>query len=174
MTTRLPALPLHWAPREPPLPPAAALAVADAVPALAAATLAGRAAGRPLLAAAGDDLLLVLGDDLPWAEPVTWLGWATPAHDLLLPTTAIPDVPGDLLAAAVRARFGVGVAALTPQRLVVLDRPQLPADLDLLARLANPEAGPQTDPDAGPPTDPHADPRTDPKAGPRPTRGATG
>jgi hypothetical protein len=143
MTTRLPALPLHWSPREPPLPPAAALAVADAVPTLAAATLAGRLAGRPLLAAADGDVLLVLGDDLPWAEPVTWLGWATPAHDLLLPTTTGPDVPVDLLSAVLRARFGVGVAALTAQRLVVLDRPQLPADLDLLARLANPQADPE-------------------------------
>lgn len=121
-------LPLRWGRREPPLPPAAVLATGAAVPGLAAATAAAVRLGRDLRVLRADDALLVLGrpDDLPWAPEVTYLGWVGP---VLLPTTADPGVPTDLLRAAVRA---ADVTVVTDRLLLTGRRPARPPDPESL------------------------------------------
>lgn len=96
MSVREDRVRVTWAPREPPLAPAAVLARGRSASQLASRLLArtDEDLGK-LRGVAGTELLLVLGaaDLLPWADGVTYLGRDPAAPALLLPTTLAPNVP---------------------------------------------------------------------------------
>ncbi|MFD5465081.1 hypothetical protein ACFWIQ_19965 [Kitasatospora sp. NPDC127059] len=122
---------LRWERREPPLEPAAVLALGSAVPALAAATRDRLAAGHRLAVAADGTALLVLGEapDLPWADGSRYLGGE---DGVLVPTTARPRPGAALWRAALGAEEGQ-LCVLVPGHALVGDRPVPgcgPADLD--------------------------------------------
>ncbi|PBC75806.1 hypothetical protein BX265_0486 [Streptomyces sp. TLI_235] len=144
----VPVFALRWERREPPLPPAAVLALGDAVPALAAATRARLLAGVRLGTLADAGALLVLGaaGDLPWADGARYLGRD---GELLVPTTARPLPAPALWPAALGARRGQ-VCVLLPGHALVADPPPPTTDPAALDRflLAEPDAEPG--PDAAP------------------------
>lgn len=128
---------VSWRPRPTPLEPSAVVAWG--------ATLASKL-GRRLLehddealarwrGVAGPEVLLALGPDLPWIDGVQYLGSDPAAPGLLLPTTAAPTVPAELLAQALRGRAAPGSMPLAvlpdPPRVVPtgsarpIDRPSL-------------------------------------------------
>lgn len=105
---------VRFAPREPPLAPAAALwtdgGVDTALRRLEAMVAARRHRLEGVLTARA---LLVLGkrEDLPWAPEVTYLGVDPDAPSLLVPTALAPDVPVALLERAVLRRAGASAEA---------------------------------------------------------------
>lgn len=109
-------------PRERALTPCAALAWADAVPALLTrlAELDPARLAR-LRAVHGTRFLLVLGegDDLPWVDGLTFLGKDEGAPRLLLPTTHAPTVPSALFERAVARHC----SELSPPWAVTLEPP---------------------------------------------------
>ncbi|MFC9329573.1 hypothetical protein [Kitasatospora sp. NPDC057015] len=147
-----PVFALRWERREPPLPPAAVLALGEAVPALAAATRARLLAGVRLGALADAGALLVLGaaGDLPWADGARYLGRD---GDLLVPTTARPLPAPALWPTALGARRGQ-LCVLLPGHALVADPPPPTTDPAALDRFlpAEPDAepGPATDPRPAP------------------------
>ncbi|MEV6979532.1 hypothetical protein [Kitasatospora sp. NPDC093806] len=126
----VPAVPLRWERREPPLTPAAVLAVGDAVPALAAATRERLADGARLGVLADDDVLLVLGaeTDLPWSDGARYLGRD---GELLVPTTARPLPAAPLWRAALGAAPGE-LCVLTPDHALVAPVPAPATDPEAL------------------------------------------
>ncbi|MEW1909329.1 hypothetical protein AB0442_12850 [Kitasatospora sp. NPDC085895] len=147
-----PVFALRWERREPPLPPAAVLALCDAVPALAAATRARLLAGVRLGTLADAGALLVLGaaDDLPWADGARYLGRD---GELLVPTTARPLPAPALWPAALGARRGQ-VCVLLPGHALVADPPPPTTDPAALDRFlpAEPGTEPGSDTEPGPDT----------------------
>ncbi|MEV6212862.1 hypothetical protein [Kitasatospora sp. NPDC051914] len=145
-----PVFALRWERREPPLPPAAVLALGDAVPALAAATRARLLAGVRLGTLADAGALLVLGaaDDLPWADGARYLGRD---GELLVPTTARPLPAPALWPAALGARRDQ-VCVLLPGHALVADPPPPTTDPSALDRFlpAEPDAEPEPDTEPGP------------------------
>lgn len=125
---------LDWVERDPPLPPAAALATGPAVAGLAAATARAVAAGRDLRVLRDEQTLLVLCggplDELPWADGVVYLG---ALDGVLVPTRHHPSLPIDIIRKAIRAESGeAAVLALTQDCLITGPRPHRapdPADL---------------------------------------------
>lgn len=109
-------IPIGWRRLEPPLEPTGVVATGAAAARLATNLLDRRSVGHStgVAATAGPGWLVALGDeaDLPWADGAVYLA---PQAGLLLPTThtTVPDV--DLVATAVRRRWGRG-----PGTLVVL------------------------------------------------------
>lgn len=102
----LPLSDVPWVSRVEPLAPAAAIATGDAALALARRVLALSDEHRARLAgAASADAFVVRGEELPWVDGVAYLGVDPAAEGLWLPTTRRPDVPPDLFARAVYARF---------------------------------------------------------------------
>lgn len=85
--------------------------------------------------AASDDLLVVLGAglSLPWADGVAYAAPHPQAPALWLPTTEEPDVPMDLLAAALARAHGRAPLLLwpSPSRVWPLDLQQ-PARAEVL------------------------------------------
>ncbi|PWK74827.1 hypothetical protein BCL76_101561 [Streptomyces sp. CG 926] len=139
------SFPLRWERREPPLPAVAVLAVGDAVPGLAAATLERIRAGArlgvladdgPSLPAA-DRALLVLGAeaDLPWADGARYLGRDA---GLLVPTTARPEPAAALWRRAVGAAEG-RLCVLVPGRALIADPPTPLTSPDALDAFLRPE-----------------------------------
>lgn len=117
-------VPVAWAPREPPLVAAAAIACERAAFALAdrlgkigeerLARLSGVAA-RSLIVVAGSEA------DLPWVDGVSYVGRDPAAPSLLLPTHLAPDVGVAILERAVLARFAVAPPIVVlPERALVL------------------------------------------------------
>ncbi|MEV8099713.1 hypothetical protein [Kitasatospora sp. NPDC085879] len=143
-----PVFALRWERREPPLPPAAVLALGDAVPALAAATRARLLAGVRLGTLADADALLVLGaaGDLPWADGARYLGRD---GELLVPTTARPLPAPALWPAALGARRGQ-VCVLLPGHALVADPPPPTTDPAALDRFLPAEPDAEPGPDAAP------------------------
>jgi hypothetical protein len=84
-----------------------------------------------------EDGLVLLGDAerLPWLPGVVYLGVDSRAPDLRLPTHSQPDIPVELLDAAVRARCPRFPAAVLPEQalLVPLDEAR-PLSRDALTR----------------------------------------
>lgn len=107
-------LPVALVPREPPLPPCAAVATGAAAIALARRLLAESdqtlAALRGL---AGDQLLAILGDerDLPWVDGVVYLGADPDAPRLLLPTALAPSVAAAFYETAVLRHLAAAAAS---------------------------------------------------------------
>jgi MoxR-vWA-beta-propeller ternary system protein len=126
-------VPWGWSPRATPLTPVAVFAAGAPSRSLARSASRLVAAGRALRAAAGSDHLLVLAqpDDLPWADGATYLGRDGP---ILLPTTQQCSVHLDLLAQALRQRYGTGQFLVVPGRVVAFAPSLDVADPDWLAR----------------------------------------
>ena len=102
----LPLSDLPWVSRVDPLAPAAAVATGDAAFALVRRVLALSEEHRlRLVCAASANVFVVRGEELPWVDGVAYLGVDPAAEGLLLPTTRRPDLPPDLFARAVYARF---------------------------------------------------------------------
>ncbi|MFD0532155.1 hypothetical protein ACFQ1I_45380 [Kitasatospora arboriphila] len=162
-----PVFALRWERREPPLPPAAVLALGDAVPALAAATRARLLAGVRLGTLADAGALLVLGaaDDLPWADGARYLGRE---GELLVPTTARPLPVPALWQAALGARRGQ-VCVLLPGHAMVADPPPPTTDPAALDRFL--PAEPDTEPGSAAEPEPDAAPGPGPDAAPAPAPG---
>lgn len=97
---------IAWVSRLVPLFPSAVVAIGDAAPVLARRLLALSDEQRArLVGAASPGVLIVCGEELPWVDGVAYLGVDPAAAGLLLPTTRRPDLPPDLFARAVYARF---------------------------------------------------------------------
>ena len=101
-----------WRARATPLAPLGALARGPAAHRLAdrLALLADEPLGR-LVGAAGEGLLVVMGE-VPWVDGLTWLGRDPLAAALLLPTLEGPDLPLDLVQAALLRRVPEGSAPI--------------------------------------------------------------
>jgi hypothetical protein len=121
-----PPLPIAWRVRATPLAPVAVVAFDDAARALARRllTLDGDHLAR-LTGSAAAAVLVLRGatEDLPWVDGCIYLGVDREAERLLLPTARRPDVPIDLFARAIAARFGEGALAVVdaPPRVVSLE-----------------------------------------------------
>lgn len=126
------SLALTWTEQEPPRPPAAVLGTGGAAASLALAARRRLADGADLELAASADHLLVLGagEDLPWVDHGTWLGVA---DGVLLPTTASPSVPPDLLRRALGARAGTRRLVIVPGRVLLFTAGAAPDPEWLLA-----------------------------------------
>jgi len=113
---------IEWIPREPPLPPAAAVAFDDAARALAKRLLAmtDEQLAR-IQGAAAENAIVIAGDDLPWVDGIQYAGRDPNADGLLLPTHVKPNVPADLFAQAILHAHG---EARRP--LVVIGRHVIP------------------------------------------------
>jgi hypothetical protein len=101
-------IPIVWLPRVEPLPPAAVAAVGAVAHALARRMLdESDEALAALRGVAGPGLLVVVGDAeaLPWVDGVVYLGVDSRAKDMLMPTTAAPAIPVELVGRALAARF---------------------------------------------------------------------
>lgn len=120
---------LAWSLREPPLAPHAVVARGGVVPHLAQAVVARVDTGVDLRAAGNDDWLLVLGEpaDLPWADGVTYLGWA---EGLLIPTTLRIAPAADLVRLALRraAPDGHDLIVVLGSDVLTLPMPSRPVD----------------------------------------------
>lgn len=84
-----------------------------------------------------DDLVVITGPDLPWAEGALWLTRRPHAPALLLPTRRSPDLPADLLQAAVLRGLPAGsapVLLLEAPALRVPLGPARPLDRTFLQR----------------------------------------
>ena len=135
MSTATPAL-ARWDRRPEPLEAVAVAASGRARAALAATARARLEGGAILRAAASDGWLLVLGParDLPWADGAVYLGQEAGA---LLPTTVRTWPPPDLVLRAIssRTRRPDLLVALLPDAVLLVPRPERPADPALLASL---------------------------------------
>ncbi len=97
-----------WVAREPPLPPAAVVALGAVAVALldhVAAAVTDPAAPRWTGIWSPEGWLVLIGDDLPWADGVVYVGRDREAPGLLLPTRRRPGTPVDLVASALLRRF---------------------------------------------------------------------
>ncbi|MEV6520699.1 hypothetical protein AB0M43_01995 [Longispora sp. NPDC051575] len=124
---------LAWAPREPPLTPAAVVGFGPVASALADAAGRALAAGVRLRAAGHGSALLVLGEaeELPWVDGARYLGWDGP---VLTPTTHRPLPSAALWRGAVSGdRSPADLVAVLPERILVTATPREIADLGLLA-----------------------------------------
>lgn len=112
------SLALTWRAQEPPRPPVAVLGGDRAAEDLALAARRRLADGAELEFAASSGHLLVLGaaDDLPWVDQGTWLGVQ---DGVLLPTTASPSIPADLLRRAFERRVGNRRLVIVPGRVLL-------------------------------------------------------
>lgn len=124
---------LVWQRREPPLEAAAVLARGETVPVLARRIAADPAPDR-FRAASSPGWLVILGAaaTLPWVPGVTYLGWDTA---MLMPTTARPGTPADLIARALRRRGAADLTVLLPDAVLTGPMPSLPADVAALGTL---------------------------------------
>jgi hypothetical protein len=121
-------------------PPPGGLVAAGAVARALVRALACRAqrdrAGLTVVATRA--LLVVLGpeDRLPWVEGVRYCAPAPDAPGLWLPTRMVPDLPADLVLAALQRRTNGSPLLLwtAPDLVVPLDAP-IPLDADVLAWL---------------------------------------
>lgn len=113
-----------WLTRSEPLTPSAAIAIGEAAIALAQRVLALTDEQRARFTiAASETTFVVSGSELPWVDGVVYLGSDPTAEGLLLPTTKRPDVPLDLFARAIYARFPDAprpLAVLESQRVLPL------------------------------------------------------
>lgn len=119
---------LEWTARETAPVPAAVVAAGHV-----ARRLLGRLRARPEAALAGlsavatRNLLIIIGraDALPWADGVRYCAPDELAPGLWLPTHAVPNLPADLLHAAVAARVADHPVLLwnDPEQILPLDRP---------------------------------------------------
>lgn len=101
---------LTWSRQLPALP-----AVAGAARSRAGRTLADKAARREgVLVDQIGEWTVVRGDDLPWTDGVVYLGVMPEAPRVLVPVHRRPSVPGEVLAAAIRQRVGIGTVAVLP------------------------------------------------------------
>lgn len=133
----LPLTDVPWVSRDEPLAPAVAVATGDTASALARRVLALNDEHRARLAcAASADVFVVRGEELPWVDGVAYLGVDPAAEGLLLPTTRRPDVPPDLFARAVYARFPHAarpLAVLESRRVLPLGVAR-PIDVDAVGK----------------------------------------
>ena len=133
----LPLAEVQWVSRVAPLVPSAAVATGLAAVALARRVLALDDEHRTrLTGGASAHTFVVRGEELPWADGVAYLGIDPAAEGLLLPTMRRPDVPPDLFARAVYARFpGVArpLAVLESRRVLPLGETRA-IDVDALRR----------------------------------------
>lgn len=119
--------PWAWRSRQAPAEAQAAVAWGDAARRLHGrlALLAAEHASR-LHATANGDVLVVTGAtaDLPWVDGVAYAAPSASAPQLWLPTSWEPDVPQDLLAQALAARFKRSPLLVWrgPQAVIPLDR----------------------------------------------------
>lgn len=127
-----------WRPRADPLAPAGLVAGGAVMHAVLRALAQG--AHTALSVVATRDLLVVLGPapDLPWVDGVRYCAPAPDAPGLWLPTPWMPDLPADLVHAALRRRAPHAALLLwnDPDWVLGLDeaRPLQPAVLDWLQR----------------------------------------
>jgi hypothetical protein len=132
---------VSWVSRERPLTPSAAVACAAAARTLAVrvATLDdGRASRLHAARSTSGEALFVLrgaADDLPWIDGILYLGLEPGVDGLLLPTTRRPDVPLDVFARAIAARFpriALPLAVLEQPRRVIAMGGLRPLDREAL------------------------------------------
>jgi hypothetical protein len=118
-----------WILREPPLPAAAVTARPQALNGLLAATARRVRAGHELRVAVGAAGGVVLGaeKELPWFPGAVYLGWEA---GILVPTTRMPSLPVDFLAATLRRRLPDrhGLVVLVPWAVLAAPMPGAPAD----------------------------------------------
>lgn len=116
-------IPCALVPREPPLPPSAAVGVGAAAQALARRLLRGDLPLRGLSVVFAEGVLLVQGpgDALPWCPGVEYLGLEPESGALLLPTTRRLELDGRLVERALRQglRLPAGLLAILGDRRVL-------------------------------------------------------
>ena len=133
-----------FVPREPPLVPAAAVAVGPAARRLCQRLLEDDSRLAELRGLGGSDLLLVLGDadSLPWSDGIAYLGHDPAAPRLLLPTALRPDVPLDLFERALLRHGQSGARERQPLAaggpLAVLASPRRLVQVGLARRIERP------------------------------------
>lgn len=130
---------VEWEAREPPLPPAAVVAIGEVLPALARSTLRSLDGdSKSLTASVGASCLVIIGEarELPWADGAFYLGWDT---GMLMPTLARPRLPADLVVGAIRRSIAVGSGeqiAYWAETVLVIPRSETTIDRGRLEALA--------------------------------------
>ncbi len=136
---------VSWTPRRTPLTAVAAAARGEAAIRLVKRLLARDDDHLRLLQGIGGaDLAIITGpqDQLPWVDGVTYLGRASGAPDLLLPTNLQPTVPENLLARAIaHAKIPPPVALLVDHRTLVSLAQALPLSRATLVAWGGAELG---------------------------------